>query len=106
MKRVILDYNRARLILIRMSHQLVEQHGDFSNTVLIAMQPRGILLGKAIKSTLNELFNISVQYGELDTTFHRDDFRRTDKPLIPNVINIDFAIEKKRVVLVDDALYT
>jgi pyrimidine operon attenuation protein/uracil phosphoribosyltransferase len=106
MKRVILDYNRARLILIRMSHQLVEQHGDFSNTVLIAMQPRGILLGKAIKSTLNELFNISVQYGELDTTFHRDDFRRTDKPLIPNVMNIDFAIEKKRVVLVDDVLYT
>lgn len=106
MKRVILEYEHAELILTRMSHQLVEQHGDFSNTVLIAMQPRGILLGKAIQNKLKELFNISVQYGELDTTFHRDDFRRTDKPLIPNVMNIDFTIEDRRVVLVDDVLYT
>ncbi|MDB9882340.1 bifunctional pyr operon transcriptional regulator/uracil phosphoribosyltransferase PyrR [Bacteroidia bacterium] len=106
MKRIILKKAQIDLILTRICHQLVEDHGDFSNTALIALQPRGILFGKALRDKLNQLFNITVTYGELDTTFHRDDFRRTDKPLIPNTISLDFEIEAKRIILVDDVLYT
>lgn len=106
MKRIILHYDQVDLILTRMAHQLVENHGDFSNTALLAMQPRGILFGRAIQQKLRDLFGIDTTYGELDTTFHRDDFRRTDKPLIPNKMNIEFNIEKKRIIIIDDVLYT
>jgi pyrimidine operon attenuation protein/uracil phosphoribosyltransferase len=47
-----------------------------------------------------------VQCGNLDITFFRDDFRRREKPLIPSITNLDFSIENKKVVLVDDVLYT
>ncbi|MFT6112853.1 MAG: pyrimidine operon attenuation protein/uracil phosphoribosyltransferase [Bacteroidia bacterium] len=106
MKRIILEYKQVDLILTRIAHQLIENHGDFSNTALLALQPRGILFGKSIRSKIKELFDIEVTYGELDTTFHRDDFRRTDKPLLPSAVNIDFQIENKRIILIDDVLYT
>jgi len=106
MKRIILDKNRVDRTLTRICHQLAEDHSDFSGSALIALQPRGILLGKALKSRLKELFGLDVTYGELDTTFYRDDFRRTDKPLIPNTVNIDFDVEGKRIILIDDVLYT
>ncbi|MEN8695902.1 MAG: bifunctional pyr operon transcriptional regulator/uracil phosphoribosyltransferase PyrR [Bacteroidia bacterium] len=106
MKRIILQYEQVDLILTRLAHQLVENHGDFSNTALLALQPRGTLLGQALLQKLKSLFNIEVNYGTLDTTFHRDDFRRSDKPLIPNEVNIDFDIEGKRIILIDDVLYT
>ena len=106
MKKIILPYPQVNLILTRIAHQLVETHGNFSNTAILALQPRGTLFGKALADRLTSLFNIKSLYGEMDTTFHRDDFRRTDKPLIPNEVNIDFEIEGKRIILVDDVLYT
>lgn len=106
MKKIILPYQKVDLILTRIAHQLVETHGDFSDTAILALQPRGTLFGKAIAARLLSLFDINSRYGELDTTFHRDDFRRTDKPLLPNEVNIDFDIEGKRIILIDDVLYT
>jgi pyrimidine operon attenuation protein/uracil phosphoribosyltransferase len=106
MKRIILEYQQVDLILTRICHELVEKHGDFKNAALIALQPRGVFLGKVIQTKLNTLFNITTPCGELDTTFHRDDFRRNDKPLIPNVMNINFEIEGKDIILIDDVLYT
>lgn len=106
MKKIILPHQHVDLILTRIAHQLVETYDDFSDTAILALQPRGTLFGKAIVGRLDELFNIKSVYGELDTTFHRDDFRRTDKPLIPNEVNIDFDMEGKRIILVDDVLYT
>ena len=55
---------------------------------------------------MNILNTDSIQLGSLDTTFFRDDFRRRDNPLIPNKTNIDFIIEGKKVVLIDDVLFT
>ncbi len=106
MKRVILEFEHADLILTRLCHQLVEQHQDFSNSALIALQPRGTILGVAIKEKLKELFKIDATLGALDTTFHRDDFRRTDRTLIPNSMEMNFEIEGKKLVLIDDVLYT
>lgn len=106
MKRVILEYQQVDLILTRICHELVEQHDDFKNTAFIALQPRGIFLGNALRNKLKELFDITVPFGELDTTFHRDDFRRTKKPLIPNAMNINFDVEEKDIVFIDDVLYT
>jgi pyrimidine operon attenuation protein/uracil phosphoribosyltransferase len=105
-KQVILNEQQFNLTLKRLSHQLIENHNDFSDTVLIGLQPRGIHVLTYLKAFLEETLQQEIRCGILDITFYRDDFRRREKPLIPSVTNIDFSIEKKRVVLIDDVLYT
>ena len=105
-KQVILNEKRIELTLNRLCYQLIENHNDFSNTVLIGLQPRGIHLLNRLKSRLEEILDAPVVCGNLDITFFRDDFRRRENPIIPSATNIDFIIENKKVVLVDDVLYT
>ena len=106
MERLILDQAQGDIILMRLCHQLGEEHGDFSASAIVALQPRGIHLGRVIRSLLKREFGIECVYGEMDSTFYRDDFRRTDKPLLPNAMNMEFDVEKKRLILIDDVLYT
>lgn len=105
-KQVILDDQQVQLTMNRLAYQLIENHNDFSSTVLIGLQPRGIQVLTRLKEILESITGHTVTCGQLDITFYRDDFRRTEKPLIPSVTNIDFSIENKKVVLVDDVLYT
>jgi pyrimidine operon attenuation protein / uracil phosphoribosyltransferase len=105
-ERIILNSEQLNLTLMRMAHQLIDTHGDFSNSILVGLQPRGVFFMARIQKVLESLINKEIQVGALDITFYRDDFRRTDKPTIPSVTNIDFSIEKKRIILVDDVLYT
>jgi pyrimidine operon attenuation protein / uracil phosphoribosyltransferase len=105
-KQVILNSRHVELTIKRLCYQLIETHNDFSNTVLIGLQPRGVDLVKRLKTQLESILNKEIVCGNLDITFYRDDFRRREKPLIPSVTNIDFVIEGKKVVLVDDVLYT
>jgi len=104
--QVILTSNQLDLTITRLCHELIEQHSDFSNTVLIGMQPRGIHVVEQLRERLGEILSKKPLCGSLDITFYRDDFRRREKPLIPSVTNIDFSIEGKNVVLVDDVLFT
>ena len=105
--KVLLNNKEVNIILHRLACQLIEKHTDFSNTVLIGLQPRGIFLAQRIKALLIENYNLSeVHLGLLDITFYRDDFRRTDKVLEANSTEINFLIENKRVVFIDDVLYT
>lgn len=95
------------VILNRLACQLVENHSDFENTVLIGLQPRGLPLLSRLSDILKSQYAISdIPTGRLDTTFYRDDFRRRDSPLKANQTRIDFLIEGKRVVFVDDVLFT
>lgn len=105
-KQVILNKRHFELTLNRLCYQLIETHNDFSNTVLIGLQPRGVNVVARLKSQLETILKKEIVCGNLDITFYRDDFRRTEKPLIPSATNIDFVIENKNVVLVDDVLYT
>jgi pyrimidine operon attenuation protein/uracil phosphoribosyltransferase len=105
-KQVILNKRHFELTLNRLCYQLIESHNDFANTVLIGLQPRGVHLVQRLKSQLEEILNKEIVCGNLDITFYRDDFRRREKPVIPSVTNIDFVIEDKNVVLVDDVLFT
>lgn len=105
-KQVILNPTQFELTIKRLCHQLIENHDTFQHTVLIGLQPRGIHVLHRLKAHLELILGHSVTCGALDTTFYRDDFRRREKPLIPSVTNIDFMIEQKRVVLIDDVLFT
>ncbi|MCJ8289430.1 MAG: bifunctional pyr operon transcriptional regulator/uracil phosphoribosyltransferase PyrR [Crocinitomicaceae bacterium] len=105
-KQVILNSKHFELTINRLCYQLIETHNDFSNTVLIGLQPRGVNVLERIKTQLESILGTEVVCGKLDITFYRDDFRRRDVPIIPSTTNIDFVIENKKVVLMDDVLFT
>lgn len=103
--KILLEKTKFDVTIKRLCHQLIEVHNDFSQTVIIGLQPRGIYLAERIRKELQSILkNKKINCGQLDITFYRDDFRK--KELIPNRTNIDFIIEDKNVVLVDDVLYT
>ena len=105
-KQVILNSRHFELTIKRLCHQLIESHNDFSESVLIGLQPRGVNVVSRLKKELEQVLGHEVICGNLDITFYRDDFRRREKPIIPSVTNIDFSIENKQVILVDDVLFT
>lgn len=106
-QKVLLSAKEIHIILHRLACQLLENHLDFSNTVLIGIQPRGVHLAKRLTKILNQDYGIKdIKLGALDITFYRDDFRRGDKTLEANTTEIDFIVEDKKVVFIDDVLYT
>ncbi len=90
----------------RLGLQLIENFGDFSDTVIIGLQPRGVLFSQRLADYLSLSLQVPVRHGCLDITFHRDDFRRGSEVLLPNSTRIDFLVEGMNVILVDDVLYT
>ncbi|MFY8187605.1 MAG: bifunctional pyr operon transcriptional regulator/uracil phosphoribosyltransferase PyrR [Flavobacterium sp.] len=106
-QKTLLTSKEVHIILHRLACQLIENHLDFSNTVLIGLQPRGVFLAERIAKILTESYNISgLKLGKLDITFFRDDFRRGDKTLEANKTEINFIVENKKVVFIDDVLFT
>lgn len=106
-QKVLLNEKEVNIILHRLACQLIEKHNDFSNTVLIGLQPRGIFLANRIAAILKTDYKVkNIQLGQLDITFYRDDFRRSEKPLEASSTQIDFIVENKNIVFIDDVLYT
>jgi len=105
--KVLLNEQELAITLQRLACQLIERHDDFKNTVLIGIQPRGIYLAERLKMILQEDYGVKdLLLGYLDITFFRDDFRRTTQPIEANKTRIDFIVENKNVVFIDDVLYT
>ncbi|MFB9845544.1 bifunctional pyr operon transcriptional regulator/uracil phosphoribosyltransferase PyrR [Mucilaginibacter ginsenosidivorans] len=103
----LLDGPKFQITIQRLCRQLIENHDDFSNTVLIGTQPRGIYLARRVAEELRKILpGKTILQGDMDVTFYRDDFRRGEKQLVPNQTRIDFIIEGKKVILVDDVLWT
>ncbi|RCX05188.1 pyrimidine operon attenuation protein/uracil phosphoribosyltransferase [Schleiferia thermophila] len=94
------------ITLQRLCRQLIENHNDFSKSVIIGLQPRGIAMARRIQQLLEESGVKKLRFGSLDITFFRDDFRIHAKPLKANETRIDFVVEQQRVIFVDDVLYT
>lgn len=105
-KRLLLDKRLLQITISRLCQHLIENHNNFESSVILGMQPRGIYLAERIKQELSEILKVEIPLGYLDITFHRDDFRRSDKHLKPNKTKVPFVIENKKVVLIDDVLYT
>jgi len=114
-QRLILASPLLEIVVSRLAQQLIENHQDFADTVVLGMQPRGIYFAERVVRELNRIRtgvdlpgvdSPGVPLGYLDATFYRDDFRRRDTPLRPNTTNVPFVIEEKRVILIDDVLAT
>jgi len=104
LKSIIKEQELA-ITIKRLAHQILENHLNLENTVLIGIQPRGIFLSdKVVDEIKKEVPTTTVHYGKLDITFYRDDIRK--ELHIANRTDIPFSIEGKNVVLIDDVLYT
>ena len=101
----LLNQQQIELTIKRLANQILENNTQLQNTVLIGIQPRGIFLSdRIVKELAAELPGHKISYGKLDITFYRDDVR--NELHVPNQTDIRFSIEGKRVVLIDDVLYT
>ena len=106
-QRVLLTSKEVNIILHRLACQLIEKHHDFSETGFIGIQPRGTFLANRLKKIVEQEYHIkNIALGYLDITFFRDDFRKSIKPLEASETKINFIVENKKVVFIDDVLYT
>jgi len=101
----ILDRQQLHLTLARLAHQLLENHADLNDVVFIGIQPRGVQVSDRLVEMIKTLSSSDkIQYGVLDITFYRDDVRSELHKSAPTAI--PFSVEGKKVVLIDDVLYT
>ena len=101
----ILSEQQLEITIKRLAHQVLENHIDLYNTVLIGIQPRGVYLSDQIVEEIRKhMPENKIKYGKLDITFYRDDIHK--ELHVANQTNILFSIEGKNVVLIDDVLYT
>ena len=97
------DIDRA---LKRMAHQIIEKNHGLKNVCLIGIRTRGVPLAERLAKNIEAIEGVRPPVGELDITLYRDDLSRVGE--LPEVkgSNVDFSIEDKIVVLVDDVIYT
>ncbi len=101
----LLTEQQLEITIKRLAHQVLENHVNLDETVLIGLQPRGVFLSDQIVDEIRkETSDGIIQYGKLDITFYRDDIRK--ELHIANRTDIPFSIEGKNVILIDDVLYT
>jgi len=106
-ERQILNQKDIQITIERLCQQLIEHHGDFKNTVIVGVQPRGTFLSNRIIAKLKQLLKTTnFESGSLDISFYRDDLRRRDEPIVPEVMDMNLSLEDKTVILVDDVLFT
>jgi pyrimidine operon attenuation protein / uracil phosphoribosyltransferase len=104
--KVVLDGDDMRRTLVRVAHEIVEKTPEPELLALVGIHRRGAPLAARVKDLLDELLGIDVPLGDLDIGFYRDDLRnRSDAPVV-HASHIDFDIDGRTVVIVDDVLYT
>ncbi|HEY5648847.1 MAG TPA: bifunctional pyr operon transcriptional regulator/uracil phosphoribosyltransferase PyrR [Nitrospiria bacterium] len=105
-ERVVIDGLAMGRALVRVAHEVVERNKGLSDLVLIGIQTRGVHLAHRLAGKLREIEGAVLPVGELDITLYRDDLAQKADP--PNVgrTKIDFDINHKKVILVDDVFYT
>jgi pyrimidine operon attenuation protein / uracil phosphoribosyltransferase len=103
--KIILDKQQLHLTISRLAHQLLENQLNLDDVVFIGLQPRGVKVSDKLVENIRELYPAEkIQHGVLDITFYRDDIR--DELHVANKTDIPFSIEGKKVILIDDVLYT
>lgn len=105
-KAKLIDDKGFNRTITRLAHEILERNKGSHNLVLIGMRTRGEFIGTRIHSKIKEIDNADPDFGILDVTLYRDDFRTRLKQPEISVTNITFDINNKDVILIDDVLYT
>ena len=102
-EKEIVDEETMKRALTRITYEIIERSQSMEDVVLVGIKTRGIPIAQRIAERFRLLEGIEVPVGELDITYYRDDMIRNDKIVKPQ---LNFNIENKQVILVDDVLYT
>jgi pyrimidine operon attenuation protein / uracil phosphoribosyltransferase len=105
---VVMDADRVGRSLARIAHEILERNRTLEELALIGIRSRGVPLAKRLSATIREISGHEVPTGALDITLYRDDLMRHAigaQPLVRST-EIPFTIDNKRILLVDDVLYT
>ncbi|TGB04986.1 bifunctional pyr operon transcriptional regulator/uracil phosphoribosyltransferase PyrR [Halobacillus salinus] len=105
-KATVLDEAAIRRALTRISHEIIEKNKGVEDLVLVGVKTRGVPIAKRLKHKIQEIEGVEIPEGELDITLYRDDLTENqDEPELKET-NITADIDGKKVILVDDVLYT
>ena len=105
-KAQIMNAKNLDRTYLRFAYQFLESYDDPSRLAIVGMQTRGVYIGKRIISEIKSTWDLDIDFGVLDVTFYRDDFRSKLKIPTVKVTEIPFDLYDRDVVLVDDVLYT
>jgi len=105
-KAIVLTQDELKRTLQRLGHQLIETNPNLAEVVLIGIQTRGVYLAKRIQAILQELGQVEIPLGVLDITLYRDDLTAVGINPVVKATQIDFDLNDKIVVLIDDVLFT
>ena len=105
-EKVVLDQDDIRRTLVRIAHEIVEKNAASDALALVGIHRRGAILAARLKSLVDDLLDAEVPLGDLDIPFYRDDLSvRPEQPVV-HASHVDFRVEDRTVVIVDDVLYT
>ena len=105
-KLVLMNEESVSRTINRLCHEIIENNSNCKDVVLIGIHNRGVPISQRIQNKIKELVGIDLQRGSLDITFHRDDYR--ERLVVPELMgtDINFSLDGKIVVLVDDVIYS
>jgi pyrimidine operon attenuation protein/uracil phosphoribosyltransferase len=110
--RVLLDAEQVARTLSRIAHEIIERNDDLESVALVGIHTRGVPLAQRLRRLVEERSGVELELGQLDITFHRDDVRvrsgsapRRAQPIVRDT-RLEFELEGRTVILVDDVLYT
>lgn len=103
----ILSPTKFKITLQRLASQVIENYADNNTIHIVGIQEKGVILAERLIEVLNDQDpKLNVVMGKLDITFYRDDYRLRTKPLNASPTQLDFDIDGKKILLLDDVLYT
>lgn len=105
-KTVLMNKSTAARAVSRIAYEIVERNGGTENLAIIGIQKKGAVLARLLAERISEIERMSVEVGSLDITFYRDDLTRLSEHPIVAGSDIAFSVENKKLVLVDDVLYS
>ena len=105
-KAKIMDARKIKRVMHRMTTEIIERNRNLKNLVIVGIRTRGIYVGKRISRLIQEMEKIEIPVGVLDITLYRDDFSEIEAQHMVKKTEIDFSVDKKDVLLIDDVLFT
>ena len=106
-EKVVLDGDDMRRTLVRIAHEIVERNSEPEALAIVGIHRRGAILARRLHDLLGDLLETSVPLGEIDISFYRDDLgRRSSEMPVVHASRLDFPLEGRTIVVVDDVLFT
>ena len=105
-KAKIMDARKIKRALHRLTTEIIERNRDLNNLKIVGIRTRGVHLAKRIAKMIEEFENVKIPVGILDITLYRDDYSGSEKEQIVKKTEINFSVENKDILLVDDVLFT